>query len=105
MPRHLFVVYTNAVAGREHEYNDWYKGQHVADLLACPGVVSARRFELAEQQLNDKPAAFKYLALYEVETDDPQSFLNEITTRAGTANMPITAALAQDAHAVLWKAL
>lgn len=47
------VVYSNPVEGREQEYNDWYSNQHLNDLLAIPGVISARRFKLSGTQIGE----------------------------------------------------
>jgi hypothetical protein len=105
MARFVFVVRTNPVQGREDEYNEWYSNRHLADLLAVPGVVSARRFKLADFQTDDEPQAFKYLALYEVEAADAKSFFAEFFTRAGTDQMPISVTLADGASAVMWEAL
>jgi hypothetical protein len=105
MARHLFVVYTNPAQGGEQEYNDWYSNRHLADLLAMPGVVSARRFMLADAQMSEVPQAFKYLALYEIETDDLRDFIAEMASRSGTAVMPISGALSKTTSAILWKEL
>jgi len=104
MPRYAFVVYTNPVPGREQEYNDWYTGRHLDDLLAIPGVVSGRRFLLSAAQIQPAPP-HKYLAIYEVEADNPQSFLDALMSRAGTDQMPVSAALMGDAAALLWEAI
>ncbi|CAM3092087.1 hypothetical protein [Tsukamurella hominis] len=57
----------------EDEYNAWYDQVHVPQILErVPGVLSARRYRLADAQLApaDKlPVA--YLAEYRIETDDP----------------------------------
>jgi hypothetical protein len=103
MARHLLVVHSNPAENREQEYNEWYSNRHLADLLALPGVVSARRFVLAEAQLSDVPLPFKYLALYEVETDDLQDFIGQLISRSGTDSLPISTALARSSSAILWK--
>ena len=41
MQKHIFIVYTNAVEGRDDEYNAWYDDQHLNDVLKIPGVVAA----------------------------------------------------------------
>ncbi|MGO9932615.1 MAG: hypothetical protein ACLPV8_12490 [Steroidobacteraceae bacterium] len=105
MARYLFAVDSNPAEGREQEYNDWYSNRHRADLLALPGVVSARRFVLADAQLADVPHPFKYLALYEVETDDLHDFIGHLLARAGTEAMPISTALSSGTAAILWKEL
>jgi hypothetical protein len=69
MARHTFVVFTNAVEGQEDEYNEWYNNRHLTDVLAVEGFVAAQRFRLSEM---NPPQEFphRYLALYEVESDD-----------------------------------
>lgn len=102
MSRYIFAVHSNAAEGREEEYNDWYSNHHLKDLLACPGVVSARRLTLAEQQVHPGPQAFKYFCLYEIETDDLQGFINELIARAGTERMRISSSLGNSLP-VFWK--
>jgi hypothetical protein len=103
--RYLFVVNSNPAEGREQEYNEWYSNRHLADLLTLPGVVSARRFVLNDAQLADVPQLFKYLALYEIETDDLQDFIGQLLSRSGTESMPISTALSRTTSAILWKEL
>lgn len=45
-----FVVLTNAVEGRDAEFNDWHSNVHLADVVAIPGILRAERYELAEAQ-------------------------------------------------------
>ncbi len=104
MTRHILVVHSNAVAGREDEYNEWYSGRHLADLMALPGVVSARRLKLAARQMRTQ-SPFKYLALYEIEADDVNAVIDELYARIGTERMPRSEALADDVAAVLWEVL
>jgi hypothetical protein len=85
MAKYTFVVMTNPVAGKEAEYNDWYNKHHVPDVLNVPGFVCAQRFQLADTQFaRDASRAHKYLALYEIETDDIAATLKELRTRGGT---------------------
>ena len=104
MGRYVFAVYSNPVAGREQEYNEWYSQRHLQDLLACPGILSARRLTLAHQQFTEVVAPCKYFSLYEIETDDLQGFIDELLTRAGTELMPRSSALG-DSSAILWKVM
>jgi hypothetical protein len=101
--RYLLVVNSNPVQGREQEYNEWYSNRHLADVRALPGVVSARRFVLENAQMSGGPRPFKYLALYEVETDDLQNFISQLLARTNTESMPISAALGGATSAVWWK--
>jgi hypothetical protein len=84
MAKYTFVVLTNPVSGKEDEYNKWYNGQHIPDILNIPGFVAAQRFSLADHQMGGGPAKHKYLALYEIETDDLAATINELRQRQGT---------------------
>lgn len=90
MARHVFVVMTRPTAGQDAEFNRWYDEQHVPDVLRVPGFVGCRRFSLGVGQ---DPNAFSYLALYDMETDDPAAVLAELNKRAGTPQMPLSPAL------------
>jgi hypothetical protein len=46
MAKHVFVVFTNPVEGKEATYNDWCDNRHLPDVLDVPGFVSAQRFRL-----------------------------------------------------------
>jgi len=71
MAKYTFVVLTNPVEGKEDEYNKWYNQHHIPDVISVPGFVSGHRFRLADTQFGGEASrAFKYLALYEIETDD-----------------------------------
>jgi hypothetical protein len=99
--RYKFIVLTNAVDGRGSEYNDWYSSTHLADVTAIAGIVSAQRYELAHAQRNpDQP--FRYLAIYEIETDDLEFVVAEIGRRAGTPAMVISDAMAAEKIAAIF---
>ena len=72
MTRYLFFAFSDCKdPAREDEYNEWYSNMHVPDILEIPGVVKATRWASA----TDKPnQTRKYLALYELETDDIEKF-------------------------------
>ncbi|UCC16061.1 MAG: hypothetical protein JSU58_06710 [Dehalococcoidales bacterium] len=53
----------------EAEFNDWYNNIHFPDVLETPNFERATRWENTEPRLADA----KYLALYEIETDDIQA--------------------------------
>jgi len=37
------VVFSNPVEGRDAEFNDWYDNVRIPELLAVPGMLSAKR--------------------------------------------------------------
>lgn len=92
MGRYTFVVLTNAVEGQEDEYNDWYNNRHLPDVLACEGFVAAQRFRLTEMD-PEQEFPHRYLALYEVETDDLAKANLALTEAANQGAMFISPAL------------
>ena len=70
MEKHVFVVFTNEVEGQENIYNEWYTDVHLKDVLKVPGIVAAQRFKLGDVQREGTAPPWRYLALYEIETDD-----------------------------------
>jgi hypothetical protein len=92
MSRHIFAVLTNPVEGREAEFNAWYDNRHVHDILRLPGLVSAQRFRLSPEQSAATP--YRYLVLYEIETNDLAGTIRELKAKDGTDEIPGTAALA-----------
>lgn len=100
MSEYCFVVFTRPVEGQEETYNSWYDNQHISDVLATPGFVSARRF------VSEQDGLRQYLAIYGMETDDPDAVLAGLHERAGTDRMPMSPALDADSiSAVLYRPL
>jgi len=96
MPKHILVAMTNAVEGRDDEFNDWYTNQHLHDVVKAPGIVAAQRFVLDDTQRYKGPYAFKYLAIYEIESDDVQPVIDYIGEVIGTDAMPVSTAMADE---------
>ena len=85
--RHLLLALTNPVAGREDEFNDWYDAYHVPECLKVRGFKSCQRFKLTASQ-HDQPRQ-AYLALYELEGDDPKALLQGLeATRSERTQSP-----------------
>ena len=94
MAKYTFVVMSNPTTpGQEAEYNEWYNKVHIADVLNVPGFVAAQRFKLADSQFADGKPQHRYLALYEIETDDIKASFKELEKRVGTADMFMTDAI------------
>lgn len=103
MAKHLMVVLTNPVEGREDEYNDWYSNTHLADVLKIPGVTGATRFALSEAQRGTAPYPFHYMAIYEIETDDLAEVMADLGRRSGTSVMPLSSAMADVRSSLVFK--
>lgn len=99
MARYKLVAFSNAAEGRDEDYVRWYDEQHLPDVVAIPGVISGERFLCATG------GEHRYMAIYEVETDDPGAILAELGKRAGTDQMPISDALDPgSARLAIWEA-
>ena len=61
---------------REAEFNDWYSCVHLDDMLKCPVVVAAKRY----QRMDPKEGEAEYLAIYEIETEDIEKGMETYTT-------------------------
>ena len=72
MARYLLFAFSDCKdPAREKEFNDWYDNIHIPDMLEVPGMIKPSRWENATVLEGQKR---KYLALYELETDDPHEF-------------------------------
>ena len=76
MAKALLLVMTDAKdATQEADFNDWYDNVHLEDVLMTPGIKKATRYELAGRPREGRG---KYLALYEIETDDPSTVMSKL---------------------------
>jgi hypothetical protein len=82
MAKYVLMVLTRpASPEREQEFNDWYNGTHLPEVLAVPGLQRARRLKQVEPKGPQAPEP-DYLALYDVETDDLGAFLQDVGARS-----------------------
>jgi hypothetical protein len=77
MAKYTLVVETSARPGRDDDFNDWYDNRHIPDVLDVPGIVAAQRFVLHGSFIGENPVN-RYLALYELDTDDPDETLRAL---------------------------
>ena len=57
----LLTVWADVPADKEDDFNRWYNEEHLAELLAIPGVLNAARYEAVK-------SGPKHLACYELES-------------------------------------
>lgn len=98
MNEYVLVVYSNPTPGQEDAYNDWYNNQHLKDVLAQPGYISARRFKLTDFKLDAAmpDPSHQYVAFYNMVTDDPEQALNDMKARVEAGIIGLTEAMAPD---------
>lgn len=81
MTKHILLALTNATPGNDAAFNDWYDKVHLPDVLNVDGFVAAQRFKLSDaQRQSDTP--YRYLAVYEIETDDLARSVAELAHQA-----------------------
>ena len=88
MAKQVLVVLSNAVEGTDDEFNRWYTGTHLGEVLKLDGYVAAQRFKLSGGQLGQGDVPYRYFALYEVDTEDPA-----LTLLAGIRSMDMSPTL------------
>lgn len=93
MTRHVLVVFSEPTEGMEAEYNDWYDNCHLPEVLQAPGVIAAERFRLAD---DSEGFPGRYLAIYELETDDPAAIFSDLEARAADGRMRMSQAIDLD---------
>jgi hypothetical protein len=98
VPKGIFLALSNAADGASHDdFNQWYDDVHAKEVLALPGVKSARRFKLAGSQImpGDDANGRQYLALYEVDVDDWAAFAQSMQDGFANGNITINPDLLQ----------
>lgn len=84
MPRYKLIVMSNPVDGCDDEFNRWYDDVHLVDVFKVEGVIGAERYRLRGA------GKWRYLAIYELECDDPAAVEKELGRRAGSEAMVIS---------------
>ncbi|MET0992875.1 MAG: hypothetical protein ABWY20_01820, partial [Mycobacterium sp.] len=102
----LYFVQSNAIEGRDDDFNDWYDSTHVPDILALDGFVSAQRFRRsAALDRPDAPAAkFTYVALYEIE-GDPVAAVGALGAAVRDGTVGLSDSMAPGTTSTLFEAL
>ncbi|MCC6382471.1 MAG: hypothetical protein IT304_08170 [Dehalococcoidia bacterium] len=73
LARAILLVFTNAASPeQEAEFNTWYDGTHLPDVLRVPGFVAATRYRaVGGSSLGvSRPTSHAYLAVYELDAGD-----------------------------------
>jgi hypothetical protein len=59
----LFFAFSNAVEGREDEYNDWYNNTHIPEILTISRFKSAQRFKASVAHRAQYEPPFRYVTI------------------------------------------
>jgi hypothetical protein len=103
MADYRLIMLSNAKTGRDEEFKKWYE-RHLDDMLRIPGVTAAQTYDY-DMELSERPEAkFKYMALYEIATDDLSQSLMALQKAAGTDAMPMSDAMDPKSSAIVYRA-
>lgn len=79
MPKYLLFAFSDCKdPAREEEFDTWYETMHLPDMLEVPGMIKASRWISAQPEAGQ---IRKYLAMYELETDDLDAFDDSVRER------------------------
>jgi hypothetical protein len=72
MAKAMFIAWANPVDdASDSEFNAWYDGTHVPQLRAAiPAITAVHRYRVADVPGVGASPAHRYLAVYELDTDD-----------------------------------
>lgn len=93
MPKGIMVVQSGPCdPAREDEYNEWYSGTHLPEVLAIPGFTAARRYKVH----GATPSGHPYAAVYEIDADDLTGPVGELRARSAAGQMRMSDVLRTD---------
>jgi hypothetical protein len=92
MPKMKLIALTTPLPGKEEEFHDWYNNTHLPELVNGLGMKGAARYQLVAKLMgaDENP----YLAIYDIEADDPGAFMAKMGEFAQSGKM--TPATTQD---------
>ena len=93
--KYKMVVFTNAVEGKDKDFNDWYQNTHLAQIVSIKSFVQAQRFRFHTSIVPGSPDSARYMAIYDIETDDINASLAAMNELAVSGRMPLPDSMSQ----------
>jgi hypothetical protein len=93
MAKALMVVGSNPTdPASEAAFNAWYTDTHLDDVLKVEGFVAARRYALSDVRpmAGSEASPFRYLAVYEIESDDLEGAGRDLQAALDSGAIPIS---------------
>jgi hypothetical protein len=94
MSGYVLMVYTRPIKGLEADYHRWYDETHLAEVLAVPGFVAARRLEVLNTALapnddrDDRDERDGCVAEFTIASDDIDATLAEFDRARASMQVP-----------------
>src|ERR1700743_808179 len=93
--KYKMVVFTNAVEGKDKDFNDWYQNTHLKQIVSIKSFVQAQRFRFHANIVPGAPNPAQYMAIYDIETDDINAALAGMNDLGASGRMPLPDSMAQ----------
>ena len=84
MAKCKLIALTTPLPGKEAEFHDWYQNKHLPELVAL-GMQGAQRYKLVTKMIGADTN--QWLAIYDIECDDPMAFLGAMGEAAASGKM------------------
>jgi hypothetical protein len=88
MSRYVLMVYTRPIKSLEADYHRWYDETHLAEVLAVPGFVEARRLEVMTTALAPADDRDGCVAEFIIESEDIDATLAEFDRARASMQAP-----------------
>jgi hypothetical protein len=93
--KYKMVVFTNAAEGKDKEFNEWYQDTHLAQIVSIKSFVQAQRFRFSTNIVPGAANPSRYMAVYDIETDDINASLAAMNELAASGRMPLPDSMGQ----------
>ena len=85
MAKLKMIALTTPLPGKEQDFHEWYNDKHLPELVNGLGMEGAQRYELVAKLMGSDTN--QYLAIYDIETDDPAAFMGKMGELAQSGKM------------------
>jgi hypothetical protein len=95
MAKSMFMAWASPVDdANDSEFNAWYDGTHVPQVRAAiPAITAVHRYRLADVPGLGASLAHRYVAVYEMDTDDVASAMAALGAASADGRIEITATM------------
>ena len=95
MAKSMFMAWSSPVDdASDSEFNAWYEGTHVPQVRAAiPAITSVHRYRVADVPGVGGAPAHRYLAVYEMDTDDVAGAMAALGAASADGRMDMTPAM------------
>jgi hypothetical protein len=93
--KYKLVVFTNAVEGKDEQFNDWYQNTHLKQIVSIKSFVQAQRFRFHANIVPGGANLARYMAIYDIETDDIGAAIGAMDDLAASGRMPLPESMGQ----------